>query len=57
MEDENDTSGDPDAELSAALDAIREEIRNQPVSERLRDLSQQLQDAIANARRRQEDGG
>ncbi|MDX5351108.1 MAG: hypothetical protein LPJ95_10470 [Paracoccaceae bacterium] len=57
MEDENDTSGLPDAELSAALDAIREEMRGQPVSERLRDLSQQLQDALARARGPKGDGG
>lgn len=38
-----------DDEFSAALEAIIEEIRTQPVSDRLRDLSRQLQEALNRA--------
>ena len=38
-----------DDEFSAALEAMIEEIRTQPVTDRLRDLSHQLQEALNRA--------
>ncbi|MFP5478096.1 MAG: hypothetical protein ACLGIE_00180 [Alphaproteobacteria bacterium] len=38
------------ADLSETLQALVDEIRNQPVSERLRELSQELQAALARAK-------
>jgi hypothetical protein len=39
-----------DIDLSATLQALVEEIRAQPVSDRLRELSQELQEALTRAR-------
>lgn len=44
-----------DDEFSAALEAMIEEIRTQPVSDRLRDLSRQLQEALNRAGKARKD--
>lgn len=50
MEDGNGPKGVLDIDLSATLQALVEEIRAQPVSDRLRELSQELQEALTRAR-------
>jgi hypothetical protein len=50
MEDGKGPLGVLDGELSATLQQLVDEIRQQPVSDRLRELSLQLQEALARAR-------
>lgn len=50
MDDGNGPPGSLDGELSATLQQLVDEIRQQPVSDRLRELSLQLQEALARAR-------
>jgi hypothetical protein len=55
MEDGNGPKGVLDIDLSATLQALVEEIRAQPVSDRLRELSQELQEALTRARANKEE--